>query len=45
MVKKAYIVAPNDVKVGEIIQSSNEAEIKTGNTMQISAIPVGTFHS
>jgi large subunit ribosomal protein L2 len=31
------------LKVGEIIQSSNEAELKTGNTMQISVIPVGTF--
>jgi len=41
--KKSYIVAPDGVKVGEIIQSSNDAEIKAGNTMQISAIPVGTF--
>jgi large subunit ribosomal protein L2 len=41
--EKSYIIAPNDLKVGEIIQSSNEAELKTGNTMQISVIPVGTF--
>jgi large subunit ribosomal protein L2 len=41
--EKAYIVAPDGIKVGEILQSSNEAEIKSGNTMQLSAIPVGTF--
>lgn len=41
--KKSYVVAPDGIKVGEVIQSSNEAEIKVGNTMQISAIPVGTF--
>ena len=40
---KAYIIAPEGLKVGELIQSSNDAEIKTGNTMQLSAIPVGTF--
>jgi large subunit ribosomal protein L2 len=40
---KQYIIAPDGIKVGEIIQSSNESEIKTGNTMQLSAIPVGTF--
>jgi large subunit ribosomal protein L2 len=40
---KAYIIAPDGLKVGEVIQSSNESEIKTGNTMQLSAIPVGTF--
>ena len=41
--EKSYIISPNDLKVGDVIQSSNEAEIKTGNTMQISSIPVGTF--
>jgi len=41
--KKSYIIAPDGIKVGETIQSSNEAELKSGNTMQISAIPVGTF--
>ncbi|MFA7360548.1 MAG: 50S ribosomal protein L2 [Candidatus Kapaibacterium sp.] len=40
---KAYVVAPDGIKVGEVIQSSNEAEMKVGNTMQIFAIPVGTF--
>ena len=41
--EKNYVIAPNDVKVGDKLQSSNEAEIKTGNTMTISSIPVGTF--
>lgn len=41
--EKNYIVAPDGLKVGEKIESSNEAELKTGNTLAISAIPVGTF--
>lgn len=41
--EKNYIVAPDGIKVGEKIESSNEADLKTGNTLAISAIPVGTF--
>lgn len=41
--KKAYVVATDGLKVGELIQSSNEADIKAGNTMEIHSIPVGTF--
>jgi large subunit ribosomal protein L2 len=41
--EKNYIVAPDGLKVGEKIESSNEADLKTGNTLAISAIPVGTF--
>ena len=41
--KKAYVVATDGLKVGETIQSSNEADIKSGNTMDIHSIPVGTF--
>ena len=40
---KNYIVAPDGIKVGEKIESSNEADLKTGNTLELSAIPVGTF--
>jgi large subunit ribosomal protein L2 len=40
---KAYIIAPDGIKVGDKIESSNEAEIRTGNTMDLSSIPVGTF--
>jgi large subunit ribosomal protein L2 len=41
--KKAYVVATDGLKVGEVIQSSNEADIKAGNTLEIRSIPVGTF--
>lgn len=40
---KNYIVAPHGIKVGEKIESSNEADLKTGNTLELSVIPVGTF--
>ncbi len=41
--KKNYIIAPDGLKVGEKIESGNDADLKTGNSMVISAIPVGTF--
>ena len=41
--EKNYIIAPDGIKVGEKIESGNEADLKTGNTLAISAIPVGTF--
>ena len=41
--KKSYIIAPQDLKVGDKILSSENADIKPGNTLPISAIPVGTF--
>ncbi len=40
---KNYIIAPDGIKVGEKIESSNGADLKTGNTLELSAIPVGTF--
>ncbi|MBX7042283.1 MAG: 50S ribosomal protein L2 [Ignavibacteria bacterium] len=40
---KNYIIAPDGIKVGEKIESSNEADLKSGNTLELSAIPVGTF--
>ena len=40
---KSYIIAPQDLKVGDKILSSENADIKPGNTLPISAIPVGTF--
>jgi large subunit ribosomal protein L2 len=39
--EKSYVVAPDGIKVGEVISSSNDADIKNGNTLP--AIPVGTF--
>lgn len=40
--KKAYIVAPNGVKVGQQLTFGEEAEIKTGNRKRLGDIPVGT---
>ena len=41
--EKRYIIAPQDLKVGDVIVSGPEADIKPGNTLPISAIPVGTI--
>ena len=41
--EKRYIIAPDGVKVGEILASGTRAEIKVGNAMPLANIPVGTF--
>ena len=41
--EKRYILAPNGLKVGDKIQSGSEADIKPGNALKLSDIPVGTF--
>ena len=41
--QKAYIVAPNGLKDGDVIYSGADADIKIGNTLPIANIPVGTF--
>jgi len=41
--EKRYIVAPEGLKVGERIVASPQADIKVGNAMPLSNIPVGTF--
>ena len=41
--EKTYIVAPNKLKVGDVIVNGAGADIKPGNTLPISEIPVGTF--
>ena len=40
---KSYIIAPEGLKVGDVVTSSAEADIKVGNTLPLSNIPVGTF--
>lgn len=40
---KAYIIAPLGLKVGDMVVASEKADIKPGNVLPISAIPVGTF--
>ena len=41
--EKRYIIAPKDLHVGDIVESGESVDIKTGNAMQIKNIPVGTF--
>ena len=41
--EKRYIIAPDGLKVGEIVASGSRAEIKSGNAMPLANIPVGTF--
>ena len=41
--EKAYIIAPHKLKVGDVIVNGAAADIKPGNTLPISSIPVGTF--
>ncbi len=41
--EKRYIVVPVGMRVGDKITSGPNAEIKPGNTLPISAIPVGTM--
>jgi large subunit ribosomal protein L2 len=41
--EKRYIVAPLGLKVGDTLVTSKAAEIRPGNCMPISSIPVGTM--
>ena len=41
--EKAYIIAPKDLHVGDIVESGENADIKVGNALPIANIPVGTF--
>ncbi len=41
--EKRYIVAPQDLKVGDTIVSGAGADIKPGNALPLVNIPVGTF--
>ena len=40
---KSYILAPVDLKVGDTVMSGETADIKPGNALPFSNIPVGTF--
>ena len=39
---KSYILAPNGLSVGDVVMSGEGADIKPGNALPISNIPVGT---
>ena len=41
--KKSYIIAPVGLKDGDVLYSGADADIKTGNTLPLANIPVGTF--
>ncbi|MBR3756370.1 MAG: 50S ribosomal protein L2, partial [Firmicutes bacterium] len=41
--EKRYIIAPEKLKVGDVIYSGPEADIKVGNALPIANIPVGTM--
>ena len=40
---KSYIIAPNGLKVGDVVCSGANADIKPGNALFIQNIPVGTL--
>lgn len=40
---KAYILQPKGLKVGDIVESGPEADIKPGNALPLANIPVGTL--
>ena len=41
--EKRYIIAPAGLKIGTVIYSGPESDIKAGNTLPIMNIPVGTI--
>jgi large subunit ribosomal protein L2 len=41
--EKRYIIAPLDLRVGDTVLSGPEAEVRPGNCLPISNIPVGTM--
>jgi large subunit ribosomal protein L2 len=41
--EKRYIIAPIDLKVGDSVMSGPTAEVRPGNCLPISSIPVGTL--
>jgi len=40
--EKRYILAPKNLRVGAVVESGPEADIKIGNALPLSNIPVGT---
>lgn len=41
--EKRYILAPLNLNVGDAVLASDKADIKPGNNLSLSAIPVGTL--
>ena len=40
--EKRYILAPEGIKVGEVLVSGTDVEVKAGNALPLTEIPVGT---
>jgi large subunit ribosomal protein L2 len=40
---KRYILAPNDLKLNDVIIAGEDVEIRVGNALPLSAMPIGTF--
>lgn len=44
--ERRYIIAPSNTRVGDLINTGDDAEIKPGNTLPLSKIPTGsTIHN
>lgn len=41
--EKRYILAPDGVKVGEVLRSGPDSELKPGNTLPLKSVPPGLF--
>lgn len=41
--EKRYIIAPDGLNVGDVVSSGKDADIKPGNALPLTSIPVGTF--
>jgi large subunit ribosomal protein L2 len=41
--EKRYIIAPEGMKVGDVVESGDSANIKPGNCLQLANIPLGTL--
>ena len=41
--EKRYIIAPNGLAVGDVVRSGEDCDIKPGNALPMTHIPVGTF--
>lgn len=41
--EKRYIISPEGLKVGDIVSSGSDSEIKIGNALPLSNIPLGTM--
>jgi large subunit ribosomal protein L2 len=41
--QRTYIIAPDGLKVGDVINAGPDVEIQVGNAMPLKSIPAGTF--